>query len=75
MSVLVQNYLFDPLLACGIFALSLAVAGLLSFLCGRLGGVFAEAVQPSGNKLASLEGLRGILALSVAAHQIGRAHV
>lgn len=68
MSVLVQNYLFDPLLACGIFALSLAVAGLLSFLCGRLGGVFAEAVQPSGNKLASLEGLRGILALSVAAH-------
>lgn len=68
MSVPVQNYLLDPLLACGIFALSLAVAGFLSFLCGRMGGVFAEAVQPSGNKLASLEGLRGILALSVAAH-------
>jgi peptidoglycan/LPS O-acetylase OafA/YrhL len=68
MPVLVQNYLLDPLLACGIFALSLAVAGLFSFLCGRMGGVFAEAVQPSGNKLASLEGLRGILALSVAAH-------
>lgn len=68
MSVSVQNYLLDPLLACGIFALSLSIAGLLSFLCGRIGGVFAEAVQPSGNKLASLEGLRGILALSVAAH-------
>lgn len=68
MPLFAQRYLFDPVLACGVFALVLSTATLLSLLCGRLGGVFGEAVQPSANKLASLEGLRGILALSVAAH-------
>lgn len=61
-------YVEDPLLAGAAFALALLVAGLLSAACRRLGGVFADAVKPSTNELASLEGLRGILALSVAVH-------
>lgn len=62
------GFLVDPLLASGIFGLVVAVSALLVFLCTRLGGVFAATVGPSGDKLAGLEGLRGILALAVVAH-------
>jgi len=61
-------YVTDPPLAGAAFALALLVAGLLSATCRRMGGAFADAVKPSTHKLASLEGLRGILALSVVVH-------
>ena len=68
MQLFLRWYVEDPLLAGAAFALALLVACLLSAACRRLGGTFADAVKPSTNKLASLEGLRGILALSVAVH-------
>lgn len=68
MHSLALRYLLDPLLASGAFALALSLAALLSLACRRMGGIFAEAVEPSGNKLASLEGLRGILAFAVVIH-------
>lgn len=68
MHLLFRWYVTDPLLAGAAFALALLIAGLLSATCSRLGGTFADAVKPSTNKLASLEGLRGILALSVVVH-------
>jgi len=49
-------YVSDPLLASGAFALAFVFAGSLAALCRKLGGTFAEAVAPSRNKLASLEG-------------------
>jgi peptidoglycan/LPS O-acetylase OafA/YrhL len=64
----VQKFVFDPLLAAFIFALAAGVTGSLAWLCSRMGGVFADAIAPHANKVKSLEGLRGVLALSVAAH-------
>ena len=58
----------DLLIAAGILVLVLALAAALVSICTRLGGIFAETVSPHAQKLASLEGLRGILALAVVAH-------
>jgi peptidoglycan/LPS O-acetylase OafA/YrhL len=68
MTPIVHKFIFDPVLAVVILALATGVAGTFALLCTRLGGVFAEAIAPHANKVKSLEGLRGILALSVVAH-------
>ena len=68
MSESLQRFGLDPILAALFLALATGGAGVLVFLFDRCGGRFAEAVRPSPNKLASLEGLRGILAFSVVAH-------
>jgi len=58
----------DPALAATIFAFAIGGARALVFLFDKLGGYFQKVVNPSTHKLASLEGLRGILAFSVVAH-------
>jgi peptidoglycan/LPS O-acetylase OafA/YrhL len=63
-----QRFGFDPLLAALFLAFAMGIAAALVFLFDRCGGRFAQAVRPSANKLAALEGLRGILALAVVAH-------
>ena len=63
-----ESHLLDAIVAFSAFAFALASAALLSRLLGRLGGVFGRIVSQSTHKLASLEGLRGILSLSVVLH-------
>lgn len=58
----------DPMLAAAFLALALAGAWVLLRLQGWFGGNSATLVSPASVKLAPLEGLRGILAFSVAAH-------
>ena len=58
----------DALSAIFVILLATSMCRAAVFFCDRLGGTFAEAVRPHANKLASLEGLRGILAISVVAH-------
>lgn len=63
-----QRFAADPLLAVLFLSFVTACAGTLVLLFDRLGGSFGKVVSPSTNKLASLQGLRGILACSVVAH-------
>jgi len=65
---ILQQFAIDPLLAVLFFAFVAGIAGTLVFLFDRMGGPFAKAVNPVTGKLASVEGLRGILAASVVAH-------
>lgn len=58
----------DPMLAPLYFALSLGGAWALLLAFNRLGGPFADVARPGSQKLAQLQGLRGILAFSVVAH-------
>jgi peptidoglycan/LPS O-acetylase OafA/YrhL len=64
----VRRFTLDPALAAMIFAFAMVGASALVRLFDRLGGYFRKVVSPSTHKLASLEGLRGVLALSVVAH-------
>jgi len=64
----VQRFVFDPLLAALAFAFAIAGASALNLLFDRWGGYFGNVVSPASQKLASLEGLRGILAFSVVMH-------
>lgn len=64
---MVQRLLYDPLLMFTALLIAGGVATLISLLMTRAGGYFAAAVAP-GRKMQSLEGLRGILAVSVAIH-------
>jgi peptidoglycan/LPS O-acetylase OafA/YrhL len=68
MNVALQRFALDPVLAVLAFSLAIAVASALVLLFDRIGGAFGKAVEPSAQKLASVEGLRGILAFSVASH-------
>lgn len=68
MSAIQQRFVLDPVLLLLFFALVTAGAATLVFLFDRAGGYLGETVTAGTNKLASLEGLRGILACSVAAH-------
>ena len=68
MSEAVQRFGFDPVLAVLFLAFATGGAGALVFLFDRWGGSLAEAARPTAQKLATLEGLRGILAFSVVAH-------
>jgi peptidoglycan/LPS O-acetylase OafA/YrhL len=64
----VQRFAFDPLVAALAFAFAIAGARALNLLLDRWGGYFGTVVNPASQKLASLEGLRGILAFSVVMH-------
>lgn len=68
MSEALSQFAYDPLLALLFLALALGGARALLLLFGKLGGRFADVVGPSSQKLASLQGLRGVLAFSVVAH-------
>lgn len=68
MSEGLQRFGFDPILAALFLAFATGGAGALVFLFDRWGGRFAEAARPASQKLATLEGLRGILAFAVVAH-------
>ncbi len=68
MSEAFQRFGFDPILVVMLLAFATGGAGTLVVLFNRLGGNFAEAARPASQKLASLEGLRGVLAFSVVAH-------
>jgi peptidoglycan/LPS O-acetylase OafA/YrhL len=59
---------FHLVLAASFLAFAIASSRALVFLFHRMGGYWGQIVAPSANKLASLEGLRGVLALSVVAH-------
>ena len=63
-----QRFGFDPVLAGVFLAFAMGVACLLLLLLDRLKGAVGEVVGPASRKLTSLEGLRGVLALSVVAH-------
>jgi peptidoglycan/LPS O-acetylase OafA/YrhL len=63
-----QRFIVEPFIAGGIFVFVLLGCATLVFFCKRLGGVFAQVVDPRSGKLGQVEGLRGILALSVVAH-------
>jgi peptidoglycan/LPS O-acetylase OafA/YrhL len=64
----VQQFAFDPLVALLAFAFAIAAASALLLLFDRWGGYFANMASPVSQKLATLEGLRGILAFSVVMH-------
>jgi peptidoglycan/LPS O-acetylase OafA/YrhL len=64
----VQRFAFDPLVAALAFAFAIASASALNLLFDRWGGHFGNVVSPGSQKLAALEGLRGILAFSVVMH-------
>ena len=68
MATALRQSAFDVILAGGILLLATGMCRMFVFFCHRLGGTFADAVRPHAHKLASLEGLRGILALAVVAH-------
>lgn len=68
MSGAVQRFAFDPLLAALALAFAVAAASALNLLIDRWGGYFGNVVSPASQKLAALEGLRGILAFSVVMH-------
>lgn len=68
MSEAVQRFAFDPLLAVLAFTFAVAAASALNLLFNRWGGYFRNVVSPASQKLAALEGLRGILAFSVVMH-------
>lgn len=68
MLTLLRQSALDVSLAGGIMLLAMGVCSLLVTLCDRMGGTFADVVRTNVNKLTSLEGLRGILALAVVAH-------
>jgi peptidoglycan/LPS O-acetylase OafA/YrhL len=63
-----QRFIFDPLLAALAFAFAIAGARALNLFFARWGRYFASVVSPATEKLAALEGLRGILAFSVVMH-------
>jgi peptidoglycan/LPS O-acetylase OafA/YrhL len=63
-----QRFGFDPILAALFLAFAVGGAGALVLLFDRWGGRFAQAATPASQKLATLDGLRGILAFSVVAH-------
>jgi peptidoglycan/LPS O-acetylase OafA/YrhL len=63
----VERFVTDPLLVSLAFFLAICEAGVLSVCLSRMGGRFAQAVAP-GAKVATIEGLRGILAFSVVVH-------
>lgn len=67
MHFVVERYITDPLLVSLAFAVAIGEAAILCWCLTRMGGVFAKAVAP-GEKVASLEGLRGLLAFSVVIH-------
>jgi peptidoglycan/LPS O-acetylase OafA/YrhL len=64
----VQRFAFDPLLAALAFAFAIAAASALIYPFDRWGAYFGNVVSPVSQKLASLEGLRGVLAFSVVMH-------
>lgn len=67
MSIPVERFLSDPLIVFFAFLSAIGMAAMLSLTLTKMGGGFAAAVAP-GEKVASLEGLRGILAFSVVIH-------
>jgi peptidoglycan/LPS O-acetylase OafA/YrhL len=64
---MLQQFIDDSVLALTALLFTVGVGAVISLAMSRLGGYFAEAVAP-GNKLVTIEGFRGILALSVALH-------
>lgn len=67
MSEATQRIVLDPVLAAAFFALAAGGAWILRGLLDRF-TVAAHPANSASQKLASLEGLRGILAFSVVAH-------
>jgi hypothetical protein len=67
MHLFVERFVADPLLVSLAFLLAIGEAALISVCLMRMGGRFARAVAP-GEKVATIEGLRGILAFSVVIH-------
>ena len=63
-----QRFGFDALLAAAFLAAVMGMATLLLLALDGLKRALGEVVSPASRKLTSLEGLRGILALSVVAH-------
>lgn len=63
----VERFVADPLLVFLAFLVVIGEAFILSVSLSKMGGIFATAVA-RGEKLATLEGLRGILAFSVVVH-------
>jgi peptidoglycan/LPS O-acetylase OafA/YrhL len=63
-----QRFGFDALLAAAFVVFIMAMASLMLSALDSLKGAVGEVVSPASRKLASLEGLRGVLALSVVAH-------
>ena len=63
-----QRFGFDALLGAAFLAVVIGLATLLLLALDGLKGALGEVVSPASHKLTSLEGLRGILALSVVAH-------
>lgn len=68
MNQTLQRLALDSTLAVLIFAVAVGCACVLDLLLNWLGGYFKLAANPATSKLAPLEGLRGVLAISVAAH-------
>jgi peptidoglycan/LPS O-acetylase OafA/YrhL len=62
-----QHFATDPMLAAMFFTLTVGGASLLRSLLDHI-APRTQTVSPASQKLASLEGLRGILAFSVVAH-------
>jgi len=60
--------LIDAVLASAILGLVLTVSFLFVLISDNVGGVFAGTVNRETGKLAALEGLRGLRAVSVAGH-------
>jgi peptidoglycan/LPS O-acetylase OafA/YrhL len=67
LAIFLERYGLDPALAILAIALAGGLATAISLLLTQRGGTFGRAVAP-GEKIASLEGLRGILALCVVLH-------
>lgn len=63
-----QRFGLDPMLAALYLAFVLGGAYALTALFDRCAGTFRDVVSPASQKVASLEGLRGVLAFSVVAH-------
>lgn len=67
MSLAFGRLVLDAILVCFAFAIVIGEAKILSWILAEIGGVFARVAAPS-EKIASLEGLRGILAFAVVLH-------
>lgn len=68
MSEGILRFGLDPALALAFFALAFGGAWALLRLFGKRGGLPADLIGSSAQKLVSLQGLRGILAFAVVAH-------
>jgi peptidoglycan/LPS O-acetylase OafA/YrhL len=68
MSPVLESFVLEPLLGVLFLIFITAIAAALVLLFDWAGGTLRLLVNPSSSKLASLEGLRGVLAFSVVAH-------